>query len=164
MLWFALVLTAACGGSTAARAIDQLSQLEIELTTDLDVPKDVDSISVTIAGRSGPRLFELGPADLPLPATIADIAIRHACSAGARGSCSGFLGGFCASDADCGSGLVCHVDALGRSICTVPCTVTTAGDGCFQALGTGGLPYSGYAELAVPGSHLLCAAGYCTWR
>jgi hypothetical protein len=88
----------------------------------------------------------------------------RACSAGARGSCTGFLGAFCAADADCASGLTCRVDALGRSVCTAPCTVTATGDDCLQALGTGGLPYSHYSELAVPGRNLLCAAGFCAWQ
>src|ERR671935_902085 len=83
----------------------------------------------------------------------------RACTAGATASCAGFLGDTCTGDTQCASGLVCHADALGRNICTAPCSVTATGDDCLQSLGTGGLPYSTYAEIKPPGSRLLCAAG-----
>src|SRR5438309_7433344 len=75
-----------------------------------------------------------------------------------------FLGDFCTSDAGCATGLVCHADALGRKICTTTCTVTASGDDCFPKLGTGGLPFSSYAEIFPLGRQLICAAGYCTWQ
>ena len=86
------------------------------------------------------------------------------CTVGATGSCAGFLGDACTGDAQCASGFVCHADALGRNICTAPCSVTATGDDCLQSLGTGGLPYSTYAEIKPSGSRLLCVAGYCTWQ
>jgi hypothetical protein len=79
---FAVLLAIACGrqpprqpsDSTAQpsdpTAIDQQSRLDVELTTDLEIPKDVDSIAVTIAGLST-VLYELGPAGLRLPARVA---------------------------------------------------------------------------------------------
>ena len=94
-----------------------------------------------------------------------DVVFRSRCrTCNASGSCSGFLGDTCVADADCASGLLCHADALGRTVCTATCTITATGDDCLQALGTDGLPYSSYAELKPPGRQLLCAAGYCTWQ
>src|SRR6267378_5317317 len=86
------------------------------------------------------------------------------CNAASTRPCAGFLGDFCTSDADCATGLVCRADALGRKICTTTCTVTASGDDCFPKLGTGGLPFSSYAEIFPLGRQLICAAGYCTWQ
>jgi len=85
------------------------------------------------------------------------------CSAASTRPCAGFLGDVCTSDTDCATGLVCHADALERKICTTTCSVTASGDDCFAKLGTGGLPFSRYAEISPPGRRLVCAAGYCTW-
>ena len=52
------------------RVFDRTSQLSVELSTDLAILKDVDSISVTVAGPSGTSLYELGPAGLQLPDSI----------------------------------------------------------------------------------------------
>jgi len=86
------------------------------------------------------------------------------CDAASTRPCAGFLGDFCTSDAGCATGLVCRADALGRKICTTTCTVTASGDDCFPKLGTGGLPFSSYAEIFPLGRQLICAAGYCTWQ
>jgi len=86
------------------------------------------------------------------------------CNAASTRPCAGFLGDFCTSDADCATSLVCRADALGRKICTTTCSVTASGDDCFPKLGTGGLPFSSYAEIFPLGRQLICAAGYCTWQ
>jgi hypothetical protein len=72
----ASIVVLACGRpSPDAYGADQISQLDVELTSDLTVPKDADSIRVDVIGVEvvglWPRLFELGPAGLQLPATIA---------------------------------------------------------------------------------------------
>jgi hypothetical protein len=85
------------------------------------------------------------------------------CSAASTRPCAGFLGDVCTSNTDCATGFVCHADALGRKICTTTCSVTASGDDCFGKLGTGGLPFSRYAEISPPGGRLVCVAGYCTW-
>jgi hypothetical protein len=52
-------------------AVDLQSRVDVEVTTDLQMPKDVDSIAVKIAELREPVLYELGPAGLRLPAQVA---------------------------------------------------------------------------------------------
>jgi hypothetical protein len=81
---FAVLLAMACGrqqppqpstgGVTPVDGrvtpVDAQSRLDVELTTDLDIPKDIDSVAVTVAGLPT-VLYELGPAGPRLPAQVA---------------------------------------------------------------------------------------------
>ena len=83
----ASILVLACGRGRPppdAYGADQISQLDVELTSDLVVPKDADSIRVDVVGLDVvglfPKLFELGPAGVQLPRTITGEGIIFAAS------------------------------------------------------------------------------------
>jgi len=85
LLCAASILVVACGHHVSPDdygPTDQISRLDIELTSDLVLPKDADSIRVDVAGFDVrgwfPAVFELGPAGLQLPRIIVGEAISFA--------------------------------------------------------------------------------------